>query len=132
MIRFFASNLQKEICIIIICETVQRKMMHRNHKTGLMIMNGIYEIGKKKKFRGLETNRSIIDMAHQTNVDKDIIKCLCKRKISYTAKDIKTFNIIVDITNEININKDYKRVWDNKFKIKDLLSDNYNSKPHII
>lgn len=104
-----------------------------NNEPGLIILNGIYQIGKIFKFRGVTKDLSLYDILElNKNNNSNIIKFNTTKRISHTTKNFNDFNLIKSIPYELDINDNKKRIYDKHFKVKDLINNNYTSKCKMI
>ena len=119
-------------------------------ESGVVIGSGVYQVGNKTKFRGFDSKLNLIDLLNK-NLTKKTLNTQVKRVLSLktcfrtkkmtlyddeTQKEIETdisfdnINQFVELTKNLNINFDKKRLWNRKFKnCKDVLNNNIQSKP---
>lgn len=119
------------------------------NEKSIVLRSGIYQIGDKMKNRGIKKTKflktphgnyeSIFDYIRKKpelsiypitmNRPLTFIEVLLHHK-KHTLKDINTF---VDINYNIDINKDYKRIWDSEFICgQEIFEKQINSEPLII
>ena len=104
-----------------------------NNKPGLIILNGIYQIGETFKFRGVKKDLNLFEILKlNKNNNSNIITFNTKKRISHSTENFNDFNIIKEIPYELDINDNKKRNFNKEFRVKDLINNNYNSKCKII
>ena len=88
-------------------------MVAETEGKGVILGSGVYQVGDKTKFRGFDTKVSLLDMIGKS---KDTLKIVKKRPLSWREvafhgweKDM--INMFTDITKNVNINFDRKRIW---------------------
>ena len=99
---------------------------------GVILGSGIYQIGDKSRFRGFNTNTSIIDIV-SSNKNKGKIKVrrpLTWREVIFHGWPAEDINLFKDITKELRVDFDCKRMWLNDWKSFDeVLKRNVSSIP---
>ena len=105
--------------------------LEKNNVNGYIFGNGIYSIEDINRLRGFKTKFNILDIFKNTT-NENIIEIFTNKKLGYMEKNLNDFNLIIDnFRKEININADFKRIWNKNFSVYELLNNNYKSKSII-
>lgn len=80
---------------------------------GVILGSGVYQIGKKTKFRGFDTSLSLMDAIQGSNKTLEVIKerPYSWREVVFHNWDTDLINKFVHIRKKVNINFDKKRIW---------------------
>ncbi len=82
---------------------------------GIIIGNGIYQIGKKVRVRGFESKINLYKYLyyHQDTITIPAIRPLGWREVTFHGWDEELINQFIDVSKKIHINFDNKRIWIN-------------------
>ena len=85
---------------------------------GIVLGSGIYQVGNKSKLRGFDTNRSLLDIlptkGKQFSITKH--KPFSWREVAHRKMDMDMINRFTDITKDMDLNFDRKRIWLEDYK----------------
>lgn len=81
--------------------------------TGIILGSGVYQIGNKVKFRGLEKNITIMELLKTVGktLKIDYQHAYTWREIAHRGWSLDKINLFDIIPKKINVNFDQKRIW---------------------
>lgn len=102
---------------------------------GIILGSGIYQVGKKSKFRGFATKIDLKDLIPPRGKTIDISKVrpYTWREVAHRNLSVSQINLFEDMPRKLNLNFDCKRIWLNDYKdFSEVLERNVESVPWMI
>ena len=92
-------------------------MVHEISGKGVILGSGVYQIGNKTKFRGFDSGISLIDAIQKSKNTLKVIKTrpYSWREVVFHNWNTDLINRFTDITKNVNIQFDKKRIWINDY-----------------
>lgn len=85
---------------------------------GIILGSGIYQVGKKTKFRGFSTKLNLLSILENTKetLSIDHRRPYSWREVNFHNWESEMINLFVNIKKNVNINFDKKRIWIDDYK----------------
>jgi len=85
---------------------------------GVILGSGIYQVGKKSKFRGFNTKENLIDIIPHSGRFMDIsrVRPYTWREVAHRSLSVNQINLFEDMPRQLRLNFDCKRIWLDDYK----------------
>ena len=102
---------------------------------GVILGSGIYQVGKKSRFRGFNTKKPLFDLLPKKgktmNIEK--IRPITWREVAHRGMETDLINRFTSIPRKMRLNFDSKRIWLNDFKnYSEVFKRNVESVPWML